>query len=304
MIFPAFLRPVRESVAAPLVVAAVLVLAAAAAAQTASPGSTAPGSVRVEPLDGDFVTAGRTNVRQQPSAQAPRVGRIESGAKVRVTGKVTGAPWYAVIQENGKAGFVAAEQLRTVAPPSPPPAAPAPAPAPGDTAPGDTAPGDTALREQLTKIETALSDINRQMPNLKELESLSASVKGLLEREEKRIAEARAAGASEPKPAAAAPADSPTLTDRLTTLQEQVAEQIREQRAEFGRLGDRLNSVETSVQPLVDWATSWTSKAAPAAEEAQGWLSSTYTAVRDWVIGWIPWWTSPAEPQPKPQPRV
>lgn len=284
MTLPAFLRPIRDSVAVPLAVAAVLILAAAAAAQTSSPAS-----VRIEPVDGDFVTVSRTNVRQQPSAQAPRVGRIESGDKVRVTGKVAGASWYAVVQEDGKTGFIAVEQLRSVAPPP--------------------APADTALREQLTKIESALADINRQMPNLKELEALSGSVKGLLEREEKRLAAVRPEPVAEPKPE---PTNSPTLTDRLNALQEQIAEQIREQRDQFSRLGDRLDSVEMSVQPLVDWAKSWTSMAAPAAEEAQGWLSSTYTTVRDWVMGWFPWWNQPAQPQrqiqsparPPTQPRL
>ena len=288
MNFPAFLRPVRDSVAAPLAVAAVLILAAAAAAQTSSPGSSSPGSVRVEPLDGDFVAASRTNVRQQPSAQATRVGRIEPGAKVRVTGRVAGAPWYAVVQEDGRIGFVAAEQLRSAAPPAP--SLPSPV----------AAPTDAALRDQLSKIEAALADINRQMPNLKELEALSGSVKGLLEREEKRLAAVLPEAIGEPKPA---PADSPTLADRLSTLQEQVAEQIREQRAQFGRLGERLDSVETSVQPLVDWAKRWTSMAAPAAEEAQGWLSSTYTTVYDWVVGWIPWWKQPAQSATPAQPR-
>ncbi|WP_448191844.1 SH3 domain-containing protein [Azospirillum sp. sgz301742] len=263
---------------------AVLILAAAAAAQTSSPGA-----VRMEPLDGDFVTASRTNVRQQPSAQAPRVGRLESGAKVRVTGKVAGEPWYAVVQEDGKAGFVAAEQLRSVAPPSPATAAPVAAPA------------DAALREQLTKIETALADLNRQMPNLKELEALSGTVKGLVEREQKRQAEAPSEATVQPKPA---PADSLPLSDRLTALQDQIAEQMREQRAQFGRLGERLDSVETSVQPLVDWAKRWTSMAAPAAEEAQGWLWATYTAVRDWLLGWTPWGKPPAPPQPKSPVKV
>lgn len=303
MTLPAFLRPVRDSVAAPLAVATILILAAAAAAQTSSPGS-----LRIEPVEGDFVTVSRTNVRQQPSAQAPRVGRIESGDKVRVTGKVAGAAWYAVVQEDGKTGFIAAEQLRSVAPPPPLPppaavtAAPVPTPAP--------APADTALREQLTKIESALSDINRQLPNLKELEALSGSVKGLLEREEKRLAAAaRPESVAEPKPE---PTDSTSLTNRLSALQDQIAEQIREQRDQFGRLGDRLDSVEMSVQPLVDWAKGWTSMAAPAAEEAQGWLSSTYTTVRDWVMGWFPWWNQPAQPQrqiqsparPPAQPRL
>lgn len=287
MPLPDLLRRARGSVAVPLTAATLLVLAAAATAQTSSPPP-----LRIDPLEGEFIANSRTNVRQQPSGQAQRVGRIESGAKVRVTGKVADAPWYAVVQADGKPGFVAAEQLRpTAAPVATPVATPAAVAAPVAAATAaPSAASDAALREQLAKIEASLADINRQLPNAKELEALSAAVKGLLEREEKRLAEAPPAPA-EPKPA---PAEGPTIAERVATLQDQIAEQIREQRAEFGRLGERLDSVESSVQPLIDWTKEWTDRAKPAADSAQGWLSSTYATVRDWVIGWIPWWNQPA----------
>ncbi|PWC52736.1 SH3 domain-containing protein [Azospirillum sp. TSO22-1] len=291
MTFDALLRRARGSATAPLAGAVLLVIAAAATAQTA-----APQGPRLEPLEGAYVATTRVNVRQQPSAQASRVGQIESGATVRVTGKVAGAPWYAVVQDNGTPGFVAADLLR--APPAPVQAqvqVQAPAQAPVAAAPAPVVPtaDDAALKEQLTKIEGALTELNRQMPNAKELESLSAAVKGLLEREQKRLAE-EAATATEPKPAPTP--EGPGIAERMTRLQEQIAQQIAEQKAEFGRLGDKIESVESSVQPLIDWAKGWTSKAGPAADSAQSWLYTTYASLRDWLLGWIPGWG--AKPQP------
>ncbi|HYH37427.1 MAG TPA: SH3 domain-containing protein [Azospirillum sp.] len=284
MTFDALIRRARGSATAPLAGAVLLVIAAAATAQTA-----APQAPRLEPLEGAYVATARVNVRQQPSAQAPRVGQIESGATVRVTGKVAGAPWYAVVQDNGAPGFVSADLLRATPAQAPVAAAPAPVAA-AATAP---AADDAALKEQLAKIEGALSELNRQMPSAKELESLSAAVKGLLEREQKRLAE-EAAPAAEPKPAAAP--DGPSIAERMTKLQEQIAQQIAEQKAEFGRLSDKIESVESSVQPLIDWAKGLTSKAGPAADSAQSWLYTTYASVRDWLLGWIPGWS--ARPQP------
>lgn len=304
MTFSALLRRARGSTTAPLAATALLVIAAAATAQTA-----APQAPRLEPLEGEYVATTRANVRQLPSAQAPRVGRLESGATVRVTGKVAGASWLAVMQEDGTPGFVAADLLRALPPsaaaPVPAPAepvaatpTPAPAPTPAQTPP-PLAAGDAALKEQLTKIESALTDINRQMPSAKELENLSAAVKGLLEREQKRLAD-EATAPAEPTPAPAPPPEGPGIAERMTKLQDQITQQIAEQRAEFGRLGEKLESVESSVQPLIDWAKNWTSMAAPAADSAQGWLSSTYVAVRDWLLGWIPWWNTTPQPPMNP----
>lgn len=327
----ALLRRARGSATAPLAAAALLVVAAAATAQTA-----APSAPRLEPLEGPYVATTRTNVRQQPSAQSARVGQIESGATVRVTGKVAGAPWYAVMQENGVSGFVSADLLRAVPvpadpapapapvqPPAPAPAQPpAPAPAPAvapaapapeatpapPAAPAAAAAADPALKEQLTKIESALADINRQMPSAKELENLSAAVKGLLEREQKRATDEAAAASAPKAPAPAPEPEGPSMAERMAKLQDQIAQQIAEQKAEFGRLGDRMQSVETSVQPMIDWAKDWTSKAGPAADSAQSWFYSTYLTVRDWLLGWIPWWTAapppPAKPSPNPPPRT
>lgn len=284
MTFDALLRRARGSATAPLAGAVLLVIAAAATAQTA-----APQGPRLEPLEGAYVATARVNVRQQPSAQAPRVGQVESGATVRVTGKVAGSPWYAVVQDNGTPGFVAADLLR--APPAP---VQVQAPVQAAAAPALAVPADdAAVKEQLTKIEGALAEINRQMPSAKELENLSAAVKGLLEREQKRLAE-ETAEAAEPKPAPAP--EGPGLAERMTRLQEQIAQQIAEQKAEFGRLGDKIESVESSVQPLIDWAKGWTSKAGPAADSAQSWLYTTYASLRDWLLGWIPGWGAKGQP--------
>jgi uncharacterized protein YgiM (DUF1202 family) len=66
-----------------------------ALAQAARPTAQAPvaaEAVRLEPLTGSYVAVGRINLRQQPSQQGARVGQIDAGAKVTVTGKVVDSP--------------------------------------------------------------------------------------------------------------------------------------------------------------------------------------------------------------------
>ncbi|PWC31248.1 SH3 domain-containing protein [Azospirillum sp. TSO35-2] len=267
--------PVPMAASAALAVA--LLAATVAVAQTGAPA-------RIEPLDADFVAASRTNIRQQPSLKGARVAQIDAGAKVHVTGKVADAPWYLVVREDGKTGFVAVEQLRAL--PAPPPAPPAVA-----AAPSAVPEIDGALRERLDRIEATLKALEQRLPAAKDVEALSATTRALIEREEKRAA----------APAPAMPTE-PGLLDAMGKLQDQVAAQLREQRAEFSRLSDQIGSVESSVQPLIDWSKRWTSAAEPAAENARGWVSSTYSTVRDWTLGWVPWWN--AAPQPAPAPAA
>ncbi len=100
--------------------------AVAQSTRPAAPAPAAADTVRLEPLTGDYVAVGRINLRQQPSQQGARIGQIDSGAKVAVTGKVVDSPWYAVTREDGRRGYVFADLLRPVDPPAvPAPSAPA-----------------------------------------------------------------------------------------------------------------------------------------------------------------------------------
>lgn len=275
MTIPAFSLRRPGAVAVPLAIAA-LALAMGAAAQTPA--------VRLTPAAGEFQATSRTNVREQPSTKAQRIDLIDSGEKVRVTGKVSDAPWYAIVTQGGKAGFVSADQLRALAPPAAAPApgvavaqAPAQAPAPAQppaTAPAAAVPAE--VMERLDKMQSRLDALEQRLPSVADLEAL-------IERQK------RAAAQSESLASSVDLANG--LIDAMGKLQDQFSAQVREQRDQFGRLGDRIDSVEESVRPAVDWAREWTGKAAPMAEEAQGWFSSAY----GWMTGWLPWSSRPAK---------
>ena len=278
------------AVAVPLAVAA-LALTVGAAAQTSASPAGAP--VRVTPAAGEFQATSRTNVREQPSTRAQRIDLIDGGAKVHVTGKVPDAPWYAIVTQGGKAGFVSADQLRAVSPapgvaaaqaqaqaqaqapaqapvqsPAPPPAAAAP--------PAGAPPVPAEVMDRLDRMQARLDALEQRLPSVAELDAA-------IERQK------RAAAQSESLAASADLANG--LIDAMGKLQDQFSAQMREQRDQFGRLGDRIDSVEESVRPAVDWAREWTGKAAPMAEEAQGWFSAAY----GWMSGWMPWGSRPAK---------
>lgn len=224
-------------------------------------------AVRITPLDAEFQVIGRTNLREQPSTRSARIDLIDGGTRLRVTGKVADAPWYAVSTAGGRTGFVAAEQLRPLP-------APVPAPAAAVVASPDAAPPTAStppsqlpeILERLDRIQSTLSAIDQRLSAAK---------------------------------TEAAP-DGPTagMLDGLAKLQEELAAQLREQRDGFVQLGSRLDSMQMSVQPAVDWAKQVRDKAAPVAEEAQGWMSSTWGTVYNWVTGWLPWFGRPPEPPP------
>ncbi|WP_158280118.1 SH3 domain-containing protein [Azospirillum sp. TSH100] len=226
-------------------------------------------ALRITPLDAEFQVVGRTNVREQPSTRSARIDLIDGGTRLRVSGKVADSPWYAVTTASGRVGFIAAEQLRPVASPSPaaspsPVSSPAAASAPDPAAP--STPPLPELLERLDRMQATLNAIDQRL----------------------------AAAKTEAAP------DAPTagLLDGLAKLQEELAAQIREQRDGFGQLGSRIDSMEMSVQPAVDWAKQVRDKAAPVAEEAQGWMASTWGTVYNWVTSWWPWTTRPAAAPP------
>lgn len=218
-------------------------------------------AVRITPLDTEFQVTGRTNVREQPSTKSTRITVIDAGTRLRVSGKVADAPWYTVTTAGGRVGFIAAEQLRQVPSPSSPPAVVA--------SPDAAAPPASPLPEILARLD-------RMQTTLNAIDQRLAAVK------------------------TEAAADAPTagMLDGLAKLQEELAAQIREQRDGFVQLGSRLDSMEISVQPAVDWAKQVRDKAAPVAEEAQGWMASTWGTVYSWVTSWLPWAARPAAAPP------
>jgi uncharacterized protein YgiM (DUF1202 family) len=106
-------------------------------AQTPAPAAQTPTpQVRIEAASGAFEAVARINLRQLPNPQAKRLGVLNAGEAVQVTGKVAGTQWVAVLRADGLAGFVLSDLLRPAAPT--PAAAPQPvaeAPPPVESAP-------------------------------------------------------------------------------------------------------------------------------------------------------------------------
>lgn len=258
-------RVPSRSLSRPVLVLAALLVAPLAVAVPVATTAWAQEAVRIAPLDAEFQVIGRTNVREQPSTKSTRINVIDAGTRLRVSGKVADAPWYTVTTTGGRVGFIAAEQLRPVPAPSSPPALAA--------SPDAAAPPASPLPEILARLDRMQTTLNAI---------------------DQRLAAAKTE----------AVADAPTagMLDGLAKLQEELAAQIREQRDGFVQLGSRLDSMEMSVQPAVDWARQVRDKAAPVAEEAQGWMTSTWTStwgtVYNWVTSWLPWTTRPATTPP------
>lgn len=307
-------------------------------AQTAAPAqgaAPAADGVRLEPLSGTYVATARINLRQQPSQQGARVGQIDSGAKVTVTGKVVDSPWYAVTREDGRRGYVFADLLRPETPPAPAtpaapaatpvaatepapatPAAPPPPPAPPvaapvapvavapepapvavppPVAPPQPDPVVTALTERLNSMDAALADIRKSLDT-------GSAVKGLEERQqalESAITALRndVAGLR----SAAVDGDKPGgFLDRLMGLQEQISAQIAEQRADLKGLSKRLDEAEEWLKPVKEWAEKTANDIRPPMGWAE-WILSGPGAAWSWLTsGW--WWQAPAKPEPPVSP--
>lgn len=119
-------------------------LAKARAARYAesSPAPAAPPALHIEAVDSQFDAVSSANVRKEPSSRADRVGTLNSGERVHVTGRTEDLNWYRIELADGTIGFVYGSLLReSVATPTPPvpkpaPASiPAPAPAPKQETP-------------------------------------------------------------------------------------------------------------------------------------------------------------------------
>jgi len=81
----------------------------------------------IEDMDIQYRVVTNANVRGQPSSRAERVGQLDAGDRVHVSGRVKDRNWYRVELSDGTTGFVYGELLREAA------AAPSPAPAPKPT---------------------------------------------------------------------------------------------------------------------------------------------------------------------------
>ncbi|WP_042689877.1 SH3 domain-containing protein [Azospirillum sp. B506] len=270
-------RPARRPL--PLAALALVVLASPLAAGAQTARDTPP--AQVTPLDGDFVATTRINVREQPSSRAPRIELVDGGSRLRVTGKVADAPWYSVVTQSGRNGFVSADLLRAAAPAtggasSPanapvPVSTPVPAAAPPVPAP---APADPALLERLDKLQARLDEIERKLAAMPDLQALVDRGAGDASRMETLNSTMDLAKG---------------MMETLSALQEQASTRLNEQREEFGKFSDRLKSVEDDMQPTVEWIKQWKDKAPPLADEAKGWFATATGTVSGWIGSWIPW---------------
>lgn len=68
----------------------------------------------IDPAAGKYVVGADANVRDSPSTNAKRVGKLEEGEVVDVVGKASGTAWFAVRQGETPLGFVYANLLTPV----------------------------------------------------------------------------------------------------------------------------------------------------------------------------------------------
>jgi len=90
-----------------------------------------PPAPAIAALDEQRFAQKAANVREAPDQTAARIARLAAGDSVRVTGKVEGAPWFAVELPDGRVGYVHADLLGT----APPAASSQSAAAPADETP-------------------------------------------------------------------------------------------------------------------------------------------------------------------------
>jgi hypothetical protein len=157
-----------------LLIAAVLaggtVFACPVGAQTPAPAAQTPTpQIRIEAASGAFEAVARINLRQLPNPQAKRLGVLNAGEAVQVTGKVAGTQWVAVLRADGQAGFVLSDLLRpaAAAPAVAPVPVPAVAPPVAETPPPPPAPPienelAAALTRRLTALEEQLAKLAAQ----------------------------------------------------------------------------------------------------------------------------------------------
>ena len=98
-------------------------LAKARAARYAESASrTAAAEPLVEDMDVNYEAVTSANVRKQPSSRAEKLGVLQPGERVHVTGRTGDRNWYRIALDGGGTGFVLHTLIRKpVVPASPPP---------------------------------------------------------------------------------------------------------------------------------------------------------------------------------------
>jgi formylglycine-generating enzyme required for sulfatase activity len=105
-----------------------LARARAARYKDTSPEPAQAPAASVDDMDVYYDVVTNANVRSQPSPRSGRVGELDKGQRVHVTGRVRDKNWYRVELAGGASGFVFGELLRE--PPKTAPPAPKPTPKP------------------------------------------------------------------------------------------------------------------------------------------------------------------------------
>ncbi|MEA2078350.1 MAG: SUMF1/EgtB/PvdO family nonheme iron enzyme, partial [Pseudomonadota bacterium] len=120
-------------------------------------------------LDTEYIVVTTANIRQEPSAKSKRLGTLEKGSTVHVTGQVSGSNWYQVKSVTGVMGFVFGDLLRK---PAPKPKAPT-TPAPRST-PKPLAAPPLAGEQQAAAPTTLKTEVIRDCPACPEMIDLPA----------------------------------------------------------------------------------------------------------------------------------
>ncbi len=87
-----------------------------------------PPAIPVDEMSATYWVVTRSNVRAGPSTDFDKVGGLDAGTPISVTGKVRGANWYRVALLGGAVGYIYGGLIQQAAPAAP--ATPAPMPAP------------------------------------------------------------------------------------------------------------------------------------------------------------------------------
>ena len=110
-----------------------------------------PPVIAITEMDVDYQVVRNANLRQTPSPQSKRLGKLKSGAKVHVIGRVKDKDWYQVTS-SGVTGFVFGELLREPAPAPKVPPKPKPLPIVKPQTPAtETLPPSVAIKPQITR---------------------------------------------------------------------------------------------------------------------------------------------------------
>jgi hypothetical protein len=80
-----------------------------------------PRSSEIRPVDQVLYAQSDANLREQPSAEAPRIATLAAGTEIQVTGQVQGLDWLRVQLADGPSAFVWAPLLGPAPPPAPAP---------------------------------------------------------------------------------------------------------------------------------------------------------------------------------------